>query len=261
MSTILERLKEMNANKRLHHGFLFIGGGEKTSVVIENTINDFAVHLFSMDDQSPDLARKKITSLSHPDFFRLKPADGEIKIEEIRDLQKWLSLPPLETTKKIAIIENAQHLNASCSNALLKTLEEPPTYALIILQTNSASRILPTIRSRLFGIQFPQFEGGGEQEEKEWIPELESMLSKKNYSDKDIFSFTEQLSDKRDDLVYFFNIVQKSIRERMLHTNSIQFNRLEKVFDLTLNLEQELYQNYGNISLGLDRFFMEWRNT
>ena len=113
-------------------------------------------------------------------------------------------MPPLETSKKIAIIENAQHLNASCSNALLKTLEEPPTYALIILQTNSASRILPTIRSRLFGIQFPQFEGAGEQEEKEWIPELESMLSKKNYSDKNIFSFTEKLSDKREDIFYMF---------------------------------------------------------
>jgi hypothetical protein len=163
--------------------------------------------------------------------------------------------------KKIAIIENAQHLNASCSNALLKTLEEPPTYALIILQTNSASRILQTIRSRLFSIQFPDNDNLDEIEKKEWMNELETMLSKKNYSDKEMFTFTEQFSDQRESLVFFFNFVHKTIRDQMFGAESSRFNHLEKMFDLALQLEQELYQSYGNISLGLDRFFMEWRNT
>lgn len=261
MNIILQRLIDMDAKKRLHHGFLFIGGSEQTNALMQQTIKDFAIHLFSAGNDDKTIIQKKIDGQNHPDYMRLSSGESEIKIEQIRELQKWLSLPPLEATKKIAIIENAQHLNASCSNALLKTLEEPPSYAMIILETNSVSRILPTIRSRLFGIQFPQADQKQEQEEHEWIGELESLLARKNYTDKDIFTFTETLSDKRDDLGQFFNIVQKYIREQMFQADSNRFNRLEKVFDLALQLEQELFQSYGNISLGLDRFFMEWRNT
>lgn len=260
MNTILQRLIDMDAKKRLHHGFLMIGSGEKSMTMIQSTIHDFTIHLLSKTAPA-EIIQKKLLGQNHPDFFRLQPEDSDIKIEHIRELQKWLSLPPLESEKKIAIIENAQHLNASCSNALLKTLEEPPIYSLIILQTNSASRVLQTIRSRLFSIQFPDDEKIDDQEQKEWMTDLENMLLKKNYTDKDIFTFTEQLTDQREDLIFFFNFVHKTIRDQMFQADNVRFTKLEKMFDLALNLEQELYQNYGNISLGLDRFFMEWKTT
>jgi hypothetical protein len=259
MNTILQRLIDMDTKNRLHHGFLFIGGGEKSTALMQTTVMDFIVYLFSKE-ASVDVVQRKIAGQNHPDLFKLTSED-DIKIESIRELQKWLSLPPLESEKKIAIIENAQHLNAACSNALLKTLEEPPTYALIILQTNSASRILQTIRSRLFSVQFPETENLDDAEKKEWMDDLEAMLSKRSYSDKEMFTFTEQFSDQRENLVFFFNYVHKNIRDQMFNADATRFNRLEKMFDLALTLEQELYQSYGNISLGLDRFFLEWRNT
>ena len=259
MNTILQRLVDMDAKKRLHHGFLFIGSGEKSATLMQSTVHDFIVHLFSKD-ASPEIVQKKLAGKNHPDFYQLS-SEEDIKIEDVRELQKWLFMPPLEASKKIAIIENAQHLNASCSNALLKTLEEPPAYALIILMTNSASRVLQTIRSRLFSIQFPETDNVDEQEQQEWMQELDAMLSKRTYSDKDIFSFTEQFSDQRENLVFFFNYIHKTIRDQMFTAEGPRFSKLEKMFDLALNLEQELYQSYGNISLGLDRFFIEWRNT
>ncbi len=258
MNTILQRLIDMDAKQRLHHGFLFIGGGENATQLMGATATDFTVHLFSKEASS-EIVQKKLASNNHPDFFKLDSQESDIKIEQIRELQRWLSIPPLESERKIAVIENAQHLTASCANALLKTLEEPPAYALIILKTNSASRLLPTIRSRLFSIQFPDNDKLNTDEKKEWMDDLETMLSKKTYTDKDIFSFTEQFSDKREELVFVFNTIHQTIRTRMFDSNPVQFNHLEKMFDLTLTLEQELYQNYGNISLGLDRFFMEWR--
>jgi hypothetical protein len=260
MNTILQRLIDMDAKQRLHHGFLFIGGGEAAAQLMQLTIHDFTVHLFSKE-ASKELVQKKLASQNHPDFFKLDSEESDIKIEQVRELQRWLSIPPLESERKIAVIENAQHLTAACANALLKTLEEPPPYALIILKTNSASRLLPTIRSRLFSIQFPDNDRLDHEEKKEWMDDLEKMLSKKTYTDKDIFSFTEQFGDKRDELIFVFNFIHQTIRTRMFDSNPIQFNHLEKMFDLTLNLEQELYQNYGNISLGLDRFFLEWRRA
>jgi len=257
-SIILQRLIDMDAKRRLHHGFLFIGSGESASKLMQETIQEFSVHLFSKETPA-ELVRKKMASQNHPDFFKLDSQDADIKIEQVRELQKWLFIPPLESVKKIAVVENAQHLTAACANALLKTLEEPPAYALIILKTNSASRLLPTIRSRLFSVQFPDTDRINLDEKREWMDDLEAMLAKKNYSDKDIFTFTEQFGDKREELIFVFNFILQTIKNKMMDTNPSQFNHLEKMFDLALDMEKQLYQNYGNISLGLDRFFMEWR--
>lgn len=261
MNAILDRLIDMDKKNRLHHGFLFIGNGDSATQLMSQTVQGLVEHIFSQGTVNRENVVKKIQNQNHPDLLRLVSEEAEIKIDQIREMQRWLSIPPLESTKKIVIIEQADHLNMACSNSLLKTLEEPPSYALIILRTNSASRILQTIRSRLFIIQFPDSSASEQSEEKEWMPELQSMLSKKNYTDKEIFTFTEQLSEQRTDLVYFFDQVQQTIRNRMQSAGSFEFNRLEKIFDLTLDLEQQLYQNYGNISLGLDRFFIEWRNV
>lgn len=263
MNSILQRLIEMDDKNRLHHGFLFVSSGESSVSLMQSTVSDFILHLFTKDFSADQkmMIEKKIGNQNHPDLFKLQATEGEIKIESIREMQRWLSIPPLETSKKIVIIDQAHHLNNACSNALLKTLEEPPSYALLILTTNSVSRILPTIRSRLFCIQFADAEKIDSEEKKEWADNLQSLLLKKTYSDKEIFMFTEQFSDQRDDLVYLFNLIHQTIRDRMLAAELSEFNKLEKMFDLALQMEGELYQNYGNISLGLDRFFIEWRNA
>jgi DNA polymerase-3 subunit delta' len=90
----------------------------------------------------------KIASCNHPDLHSLK-ADGQfIKIEQIRSLQKELGYRPYEAVRKACIIDGAERLNLSSGNALLKTLEEPPGNAIIILLTSAAENVLPTIRSR-----------------------------------------------------------------------------------------------------------------
>lgn len=261
MNLILQRLIDMDSKNRLHHGFLFVGSSDANAGLVHETVKNLIEHIFTKQSENPEIVIRKIGNQNHPDLLRLTSEEAEIKIEQVRDMQRWLSIPPLESPKKIVIIEHADHLNSACSNSLLKTLEEPPSYALIILLTNSISRILPTIRSRLFTVQFPDADKLDMSEPKEWMEDLQSMLVKKNYTDKEIFVFTEQLSDQRNDLAYFFNHVHKTIRDQMLKASSFQFNRLEKMFDLALDLEQQLYQNYGNIPLGLDRFFIEWRNV
>lgn len=87
------------------------------------------------------------------DSFLLDEED--IKIEKVRELIRWISLKPLRSQEKVAIILGAERLTHQAANALLKTLEEPPSYAQIILVTTEEQAILPTILSRLQKIRMP----------------------------------------------------------------------------------------------------------
>ena len=86
----------------------------------------------------------------HPDL-RIVERDEErrdIRVEQIRELLRWLTLQPLMANRKVAIVENAHQLNEHGQNALLKTLEEPPGASVIILTAPAAALLLPTWRSR-----------------------------------------------------------------------------------------------------------------
>ncbi len=74
----------------------------------------------------------------------------EVKITDLRELVRWLNLKPLAggSSVKLAVIKNIDRIPAQSASTLLKTLEEPPAYAKIILTATDEQRILPTIHSR-----------------------------------------------------------------------------------------------------------------
>jgi DNA polymerase-3 subunit delta' len=92
----------------------------------------------------------------HPDFLLLEPQGDSrvIKIEQIRDLIHTLSLMPVQGNRRVAIIRDADALQEPAANALLKTLEEPPSFALLILTSSRPRALLPTLRSRCQEIRF-----------------------------------------------------------------------------------------------------------
>lgn len=98
---------------------------------------------------------RKIAALQHPDLHLIEPDGDFIKIDQVRQLQRELSLRPFEAPRKGCIIDGADRLNPAAGNALLKTLEEPPGSALIILVTANAGAVLPTILSRCQRLHFP----------------------------------------------------------------------------------------------------------
>lgn len=93
---------------------------------------------------------------AHPDFLLLQPEGDSrvIKIEKIRDLIHTLSLMPVQGNRRVAILREADALQEAAANALLKTLEEPPAFALLILTSSRPSALLPTLRSRCQEIRF-----------------------------------------------------------------------------------------------------------
>ena len=93
---------------------------------------------------------QKALSKNHPDIINItheKP--NSIGIEEIREqLTSDVDIRPYSSPHKIYIINDAQLLTLQAQNALLKTIEEPPAYAVILLLTNNIEALLPTISSR-----------------------------------------------------------------------------------------------------------------
>ncbi|ADO46185.1 conserved hypothetical protein [Hydrogenobacter thermophilus TK-6] len=92
----------------------------------------------------------------HPDFIYLQPEKDEIKIDQIRGVIDFVNLRPALSPKKVVLVWPAEAMNPYSQNALLKTLEEPPEDTHFILVCNMLDRILPTIRSRSYTVEFEE---------------------------------------------------------------------------------------------------------
>lgn len=147
---VLERVLN---SARIAHAYLFSGpeGIGKGKIAIA-----FIRQLFCAEGSGCGRCSscRKIASGNHPDMHTILPDGQFIKIDQVRALQKELSYRPYEAVRKACIIDGAEKLNPSSGNALLKTLEEPPGSAIIILLTTAAESVLPTIRSRCQQLAF-----------------------------------------------------------------------------------------------------------
>jgi DNA polymerase-3 subunit delta' len=91
---------------------------------------------------------------SHPDLMFVQPQAKEIKIAQIKDLIRHLSLTAGDAGIKAAVINDAHLMNQEAQTCLLKTLEEPRGRALLILVTDKPQELLPTIASRAQALKF-----------------------------------------------------------------------------------------------------------
>ena len=94
----------------------------------------------------------------HPDLYLIEPEDASssIKIDRIREIQQHIYQTPKRGLRKIVILNQAEKMNISASNALLKVLEEPPAHATFVLITEQVNSVLPTIRSRCQKLTFSE---------------------------------------------------------------------------------------------------------
>jgi DNA polymerase-3 subunit delta' len=99
-------------------------------------------------------AHKKIIWSAHPDVGLARAYNRAILVDAMRDLEREANFRPFEGRARVLIIEDADKLNEASSNALLKTLEEPPATSYLILLTSRPAALLPTIRSRCQAIRF-----------------------------------------------------------------------------------------------------------
>ena len=121
-----------------------------------NFAQAFAEDLLCSTDNATHSARL-LQAGNHPDYFMVQPEeDGKaIKVDQIRELVAKLNQTPQISSYQVVLIDPAENMNIAAANALLKTLEEPPGNVVLLLITDRASGLLPTIRSRCQQINFP----------------------------------------------------------------------------------------------------------
>lgn len=100
---------------------------------------------------------RQVLAKSHPDFFWMERPEGKnvITVEATRELDRKLSNAPFSAPCKVAVIAEADYMNADSQNAFLKTLEEPPAKSLVILLAEKTGDFLPTVLSRCRQVRFP----------------------------------------------------------------------------------------------------------
>ena len=153
--TVVTILKNALTKNRLSHAYIFTG---KEGVGKDRTAFEFAkaINCNRLEDDACDecLSCRKANNDNHPDIKEMKAENSSIKIDQIRELQQEIMYKPYESQKKVYIIHQAEDMTLSAANSLLKTLEEPPSYAIIILLTNNLNQLLATTISRCQLIRF-----------------------------------------------------------------------------------------------------------
>ena len=90
----------------------------------------------------------RVERRAHPDLYVLEPHGDQIRIDDIRELRRDLHMRPFEGDRRVYLIFDAHLLNAEAADSLLKDLEEPPPYAVVVLAADELGPISETIRSR-----------------------------------------------------------------------------------------------------------------
>ena len=144
----IDLLQHALKNGRLAHAFLLVGPEEigKSTLATE-----LAAALNCSGAEPPCqacLACRKTLSGTHPDVTRVEPQNGRIKIDQIRDLQRQVSLSPYEGRTRVCLITDLHLATTEAANALLKTLEEPPPRVILVLTATDIGLLLPTVVSR-----------------------------------------------------------------------------------------------------------------
>lgn len=96
----------------------------------------------------------EFNSKNNPDYGEIILDGNNIKIDQIREMQLKISESPIISNKKVYIIDDAHLMTKEAQNAILKTLEEPPNFATIILLGANESNFLSTIKSRCLSLKF-----------------------------------------------------------------------------------------------------------
>ena len=146
-------LRRSLAGNRVAHAYLFEGIEGCGKMLTARSLAE-AIFCGSPEPCGVCPPCRKMRAGHHPDLHLLEPEKGVIKIDRIREMQKELSLRPVEAPKKICIVNQADRMNQAAANAFLKTLEEPPGSALLILLSDTPTALLSTILSRCQRLRF-----------------------------------------------------------------------------------------------------------
>ncbi len=134
------------------HAYLFHGPAGSGKRAVART---FAAALLSEGAADPANAAQRVEHDVHPDLDWVRPTGwADMRVEDIKPVVSAAARTPFESRRRVFVIERADAMNDNAANRLLKTLEEPPPFAHLILLTDRLDGVLPTIVSRCQLVRF-----------------------------------------------------------------------------------------------------------
>ena len=217
-------------NKNFSHSYIFSG------------IKGVGKYTFAKD-----FAKCILEDSMMQDYYELGPDGKSIKVSQIRELQNVINIKPTFSKKSVYIIDDADLMTIEAQNSLLKTLEEPPEYAVIILIVHNERSILSTVKSRCVNIKFNKL---SDKDIKKYF--LKNDL---NFEDKNINVFKvldgslnniDLIKDDYDELLNLMVFVTNLKENRVINffqDGSVFYDNHDKIIRLLEYLNILLFEN------------------
>ena len=217
-------------NKNFSHSYIFSG------------IKGVGKYTFAKD-----FAKCILEDPMMQDYYELEPDGKSIKVAQIRELQNVINIKPTFSEKSVYIIDDADFMTTESQNSLLKTLEEPPEYAVIILIVHNERSVLSTVKSRCVNIKFNKL---SDKDIKKYF--LKNDL---NFEDKNINVFKvldgslNDIDFIRDDydellkLTVFVTNLKKNKVINFFQDASVFYDNHDKIIRLLEYLNMLLFEN------------------
>lgn len=157
---IKQELKNVTNSNAISHSYLFVG---EEGIGKKQIAREFSKMILCLSQEKENCNQCdsciKFISNNNPDFIEISEDGNSIKIAQIRELQEKIYQKPIVSSRKVVIIDNSEKMTEEAQNSLLKTLEEPPEYIVIILITSNENKLLNTIKSRCLKLSFVNIDG------------------------------------------------------------------------------------------------------
>lgn len=255
-----EMFRRTIRRKRLSQAYLFVGPeGIGKQQFARRLAQALLCHHVGSDPLEPCgecAGCKPFLAGSNPDFIYVGCPEGkrELPIELIAGSKERrgqeglchdLSLAPLPGSRKVAIVDHADTMNEACANSFLKTLEEPPDRAVLILIASNLDALLPTIRSRCQLVRFSPLQ----------TPEIEKLLVDQDLvqSDEDA-RFASILSEGS------LSTAKQLLEPELRALRSLLHSTLVQPSFSGFNLSKQLLEGIGKISTEtpVQRIYAQW---
>lgn len=237
---------------RIAHAYVFCGpegAGKKTTARIFANILLCEKRDVSSKSCGNCMSCRMFEDRSNPDYHEIVAKGSTIGIDDIRHVRNDIIIKPLYSNKKVYLIIDAHDMTTQAQNSLLKTLEEPPDYAVFILTTSNYSALIETIRSRV----------------------LKYIFKKNTYTE--IYRLLETETDiNNKDMDFIVSYADGVIGTALKLTHSEEFSQIrDKTFEILSNTAKSglkyIFDVYGffdgnreNIDMILDIMVMFYRD-